>query len=197
MSELEDLLRELVEVIKKKNGLKGKLQRASVKIAFKAEGSEELTERLTRAARTLELALNAHCLLISFLFRCQSREGRFNADLRRGDSKTFPFKRLRLCQVPRSRPNVPHMKEILNHSTPPPPKATGFWFNLKEQEVIIETPWYGVGWLETKHTRYTKTGVDEKIWPGPECMDIETNWLPAIWSHLPASWQKEELMYGQ
>ncbi len=64
----------------------------------------------------------------------------------------------------------------------------------KKKKVVIETRWYWIGWLLTKRTQYQTTEDVKGIWP--DDVEVETKWLPATWTYLPASWKKKERVCG-
>lgn len=61
MTEMEALLRDL-EVGLQRSGLKGKMKWGSVKVVWKGEALDRLTERLERAAGALQLAVNCYSM---------------------------------------------------------------------------------------------------------------------------------------
>lgn len=60
MAELEEMLGELEEGVKRKSGSKRKLQWGAVKIAFNGEVLDRLTEKLEGAVGALQFALSWH-----------------------------------------------------------------------------------------------------------------------------------------
>jgi hypothetical protein len=65
----------------------------------------------------------------------------------------------------------------------------------RKKKVVIERRWYWIRWHLTKRTHYKATEDVEGIWP--DDVEIETKWLPATWTYLPASWKKKEMVCGR
>jgi hypothetical protein len=95
---------------------------------------------------------------------------------------------------------VPSVKFVTDTETSRIRAVTSFKEDIRstsfrrKKKVVIERRWYWIGWHLTKRTHYKATEDVGGIWP--DDVEIETKWLPATWTYLPASWKIKEMVCG-